>query len=145
MPASAYKLTTYTYDSRGRLTQLTDGLGQIESYTYDNNNNLITKTLRDGKQERYTYNALGMIVTDNVYASATATAPLSTRTYTYYPTGALKSVTEDGTTLKRYRTNGNRPYLQAENKSYSEARRSLYPQEIRVQGLALKVIKELQA
>ena len=108
MPASAYKLTTYTYDSRGRLTQLTDGLGQIESYTYDNNNNLITKTLRDGKQERYTYNALGKIVTDNVYASATATTPLSTRTYTYYPTGALKSVTEDGTTLSyTYDDHGN--------------------------------------
>lgn len=54
-------------------------------------------------------------------------------------------LTEDGTTLKRYRTNGNRPYLQAENKSYTEARRYLYPQEIRVQGLALKVIKELQS
>ena len=53
-------------------------------------------------------------------------------------------LTEDGTTLKRYRTDGKRPYLQAENKGYSEARRFLYPQEIRVQGLARKVIKELK-
>ena len=54
-------------------------------------------------------------------------------------------LTEDGTTLKRYRTDGKRPYLQAENKDYPKARRYLYPQEIRVQGLALKVIKELQS
>ena len=53
-------------------------------------------------------------------------------------------LTEDGTTLKRYRIGEKRPYLQAENKSYTEAKRFLYPQEIRVQGLARKVIKELK-
>lgn len=53
-------------------------------------------------------------------------------------------LTEDGTTLKRYRTDGKRPYLQAENKGYAEAKRFLYPREIRVQGLARKVIKELK-
>ena len=53
-------------------------------------------------------------------------------------------LTEDGTTLKRYRAGDSRPYLQAENKAYPVERQRLYPNEISVQGLALKVIKELR-
>lgn len=51
-------------------------------------------------------------------------------------------LTEDGTTLKRYVYSGGRAYLHAENKSYK--RPNIYPNELTVQGIALKVIKDLR-
>ena len=99
MSAANYQLTQYVYNNLGQLTALIDPLGQTETCAYDANGNLITKVLRDGKVNRITYNALGSVVTDNIYANASATTPLSAKSYTYYPTGAVKSVTEYGTTM----------------------------------------------
>lgn len=54
-------------------------------------------------------------------------------------------LTEDGTTLKRLMKKGSgRPWLLAENKTYPQSRRELHPDEIKIQGLALKVIKNIE-
>ena len=54
-------------------------------------------------------------------------------------------LTDEGTTLKRFmkRENG-RPWLLAENKSYPKERRELKPSKIEIQGIALKVIKDIK-
>lgn len=54
-------------------------------------------------------------------------------------------LTDAGTTLKRFmkRENG-RPWLLAENKTYSKERRELKPSKIEIQGIALKVIKDIK-
>lgn len=54
-------------------------------------------------------------------------------------------LTESGPTLKRYISKeGKRPYLLAENKEYPENEKYLYPQVIEIQGIALKVIKDIK-
>ena len=54
-------------------------------------------------------------------------------------------LTEDGTTLKRLmRRDGGRPWLLAENKSYPKERRELKPDWMEIQGVALKVIKDIR-
>ena len=54
-------------------------------------------------------------------------------------------VVDEGTTLKRFmkRENG-RPWLLAENKTYPKERRELKPSKIEIQGIALKVIKDIK-
>ena len=54
------------------------------------------------------------------------------------------ALTEDGPTLKRYRCDGTRSWLLAENKNYPDNRRYLYPSMIRVQGIVLKIIKNVK-
>ena len=55
----------------------------------------------------------------------------------------IAALTEDGTTLKRYRiSEGGEAFLMAENKSYPNDKRYLYPESIVVQGIALKIIKD---
>ena len=54
-------------------------------------------------------------------------------------------LTDEGTTLKRFMNRGNgRPWLLAENKSYPKERRELKPAKIAIQGIALKVIKDIR-
>lgn len=54
------------------------------------------------------------------------------------------ALTEDGTTLKRYRVGANgRPWLMAENSGYPKSKRELYPEQITVQGLVVKIIKDV--
>lgn len=53
-------------------------------------------------------------------------------------------LTEEGTTLKRYMVrDDNAPWLLAENKSYPKEKRELHPNQIVIQGLALKIIKNI--
>ena len=55
----------------------------------------------------------------------------------------IAALTEDGTTLKRYRiSEDGEAFLMAENKSYTSEKRYLYPETIVVQGVALKIIKD---
>lgn len=55
------------------------------------------------------------------------------------------ALTEDGTTLKRYQAGiGVRPWLKAENASYPKSRRELHPSQITVQGIAIKIIKDIE-
>jgi len=46
----------FTYDSRSRVSQMTDPAGKTISYGYDNNNNLVSVTYQDGKTRTYVYN-----------------------------------------------------------------------------------------
>ncbi|MBR0236062.1 MAG: repressor LexA [Clostridia bacterium] len=54
----------------------------------------------------------------------------------------VAALTDDGTTLKRYVYSGGRAYLHAENKTYKK--KNIYPRELMVQGIALKIIKDLR-
>ena len=54
-------------------------------------------------------------------------------------------LTDEGTTLKRFmKPENGRPWLLAENKSYSKEHRELKPSKIEIQGVALKVIKDIK-
>ena len=54
-------------------------------------------------------------------------------------------LTDEGTTLKRLmRKENGRLWLLAENKSYPKERRELKPSKIEIQGIALKVIKDIK-
>ena len=54
------------------------------------------------------------------------------------------ALTEDGNTLKRLFWEDGKPRLHAENSTYTSEMRDLYPSELTVQGLALKVIKDIK-
>lgn len=54
------------------------------------------------------------------------------------------ALTENGNTLKRLFWEDGRPRLHAENKGYSEEMRDIYPNELTIQGVALKVIKDIR-
>lgn len=54
------------------------------------------------------------------------------------------ALTEEGNTLKRLFWENGRPRLHAENKTYSEEKREIYPKELTIQGIALKVIKNIK-
>ena len=53
------------------------------------------------------------------------------------------ALTEDGNTLKRLFWEGHRPRLHAENKKLSPKNREIYPETLTIQGIALKVIKNI--
>ena len=56
----------------------------------------------------------------------------------------IVALTEDGNTLKRLFWENGRPRLHAENKAYSEKMKDIYPKELIIQGIALKVIKDIK-
>ena len=53
------------------------------------------------------------------------------------------ALTEDGNTLKRLFWEDGRPRLHAENKRYKTKYRDIYPQSLTIQGVALKVVKDI--
>jgi RHS repeat-associated protein len=53
--------TSYTYDSLGRLTQVTNGAGQVVSYSYDLDGNLTTLGYPNGKTVSRTFNAASQL------------------------------------------------------------------------------------
>lgn len=55
----------------------------------------------------------------------------------------IVALTEEGNTLKRYRDDSGRPVLLAENSEWSEEKRKIFPKSLSVQGIAMKVIKDL--
>ena len=54
------------------------------------------------------------------------------------------ALTEEGNTLKRLFWDNGRPRLHAENKSYDKNKMDIYPKELTIQGIALKVIKDIK-
>jgi uncharacterized repeat protein (TIGR02543 family) len=57
----------------------------------------------------------------------------------------VPNVVETGTTIKRYKVRDDGiPWLLAENHNYPEHMKNLYPSEITIQGIALKVIKDIK-
>ena len=53
------------------------------------------------------------------------------------------ALTEEGNTLKRLFWEDGRPRLHAENKRYKPKNRDIYPKSLIIQGVALKVIKDI--
>lgn len=54
------------------------------------------------------------------------------------------ALTERGNTLKRLFWENGRPRLHAENSTYDEEAIDFYPKELTIQGIALKVIKDIK-
>ena len=54
------------------------------------------------------------------------------------------ALTEEGNTLKRLFWENGKPRLHAENRSYTGKKLDFYPQKLTIQGIALKVIKEIR-
>ena len=52
------------------------------------------------------------------------------------------ALTENGNTLKRIFWEKRRPRLHAENKNYPDDKRDIFPKELSIQGVALKLIKD---
>ena len=77
----------YTYDSVGRLSELTDGSGNlIVQYTYDAAGNLIQKDMGNGTRTVYTYDADGDVLSITNYAPDHTTVN-SFDDYTYDASG----------------------------------------------------------
>ena len=53
------------------------------------------------------------------------------------------ALTEEGNTLKRLHYENGKPVLYAENSSYTEKQRIIRPKKLTIQGVALKVIKDI--
>lgn len=53
------------------------------------------------------------------------------------------ALTEEGNTLKRLFWEGGCPRLHAENKGYKPKKRDIFPKELTIQGVVLKVIKDI--
>ena len=56
----------------------------------------------------------------------------------------IVALTENGNTLKRLFWEGNKPRLYAENKNYPDDKKDIYPKELAIQGIALKVVKDIR-
>ena len=54
------------------------------------------------------------------------------------------ALTENGNTLKRLFWEDDRPRLHAENKTYNSKDIDIYPKELTIQGIALKVVKNIK-
>jgi RHS repeat-associated protein len=81
--------TTTTYDSRNRKKTVTDALNQITTFYYDWASNVIRVDRPDGTMETKSYDELNRVLTDTV--PQTATVNLTTW-FTYNPSGTIASV-----------------------------------------------------
>ena len=54
------------------------------------------------------------------------------------------ALTENGNTLKRLSYENGKPILLAENSAYSEKERIIRPKRLEIQGIALKIIKDIK-
>lgn len=65
------------------------------------------------------------------------------KAYTAENGDVVVALTEDGNTLKRLFWENGHPRLHAENKRYKPKNRDIYPRTLTIQGVALKVIKDI--
>ena len=54
------------------------------------------------------------------------------------------ALTEEGNTLKRIHYEDGKPVLYAENHTYTDSKRIIHPKQLSIQGIALKLIKDLK-
>ena len=95
--------TSYTYDSHGLQTSMTDPLGNTNNYEYDTAGNLVKQTDPLGNVTAYTYDSMGNKLTET-------DALGNTTTHAYNLLGRLLSTTDPlgNTTSYSYDANGNR-------------------------------------
>ncbi len=100
---SLENITTYTYDSKGNQTSITDPLGHITAYEYDANGNLTKITEPLGNVTAYTYDNRGNKLTET-------DANGNTTAYTYDLLNRLLSITDalGNITAYTYDANGNK-------------------------------------
>ncbi len=55
----------------------------------------------------------------------------------------IVALTEDGNTLKRLDYEDGKPILRAENRTYQPEKRIIRPKRLEIQGIALKIIKDI--
>ena len=84
--------SSYTYDSVGNVTSVTNGNGKVTSYSYDQLSNLVERMTSLGNKETYTYDTLGQV--ENMTVSDGAGKELSKLSYTYDLAGNKLTSTE---------------------------------------------------
>jgi RHS repeat-associated protein len=93
------RVTSYRYDSEGRLTQTTKPLGRVETLTYDAAGNITSRTTPKNEKWTYAFNALN--------EPTTTTAPDGTviESFTYDALGNLTAATNRDGTVVTYTNN----------------------------------------
>ncbi len=79
--AAKDRVTSYTRNSLGRVTTMTDAEGYYETYAYDAEGNRTSVTNKLGGTTTYTFDKRGLVVSEAV--SSTSVAPAVTNTYAY--------------------------------------------------------------
>ena len=92
--------TLYAYGSSGKLSMMTDPVGNSEHYCYDAGNRLSRITDRNGTETTYTYNMYESILSRRAKNPAAPETEL-VETYQYTPEGLLQAAIS--TTGMRYR------------------------------------------
>jgi RHS repeat-associated protein len=92
--------TVFTYDSIGNIVSLTDPRGKTHTGTYDALRRLTTYTgpTSTGVSTTWTYNVDGLITS---ISKANGANP-SVTSYTYWPTGRVKTMTDPDNRVSRY-------------------------------------------
>ena len=88
--------TTYSYDSYGRSTGLTNSFNETTSVTYDSYSRPYRTDYPNGTYEVTTYDILNRPLTVTLKNSSNTV--LNSRSYTYDAVGQITSITEGGTT-----------------------------------------------
>jgi|GEM_PF-6084537 len=70
--------TTYNYNSRGELTNITAPEGRTHHYDYDAQGNLVFETSNNQRSIRYTYDAMGRVLTTTVDPDGLAIKTITT-------------------------------------------------------------------
>jgi len=115
LPGVSPQVSTFTYDTNGRVTGATDPLGNLTTYTYDTNGNLTLKRDALGNATAWTYDSANHCLTETQYLApdpdgsgpGTYSQPVTTR-YAYDAKGNLAYiVTAEGrVTQNLYYSNG---------------------------------------
>jgi RHS repeat-associated protein len=87
-----HAVESYGYDDFGRLSTVTDALGQAEQITHDANNRITRRTDRNGRITTFEYDGAGRL--------AKLIHPDATRLYTYDAAGQLTELREGNDTLR---------------------------------------------
>ena len=82
------KLTAVTVNAQGRITQITQPDGQVNSYAYDPTNTYLTAVTTEGQTTSFTYITGSTPQEDNAVASITNPAGV-TESFTYDAEGRL--------------------------------------------------------
>lgn len=113
-------MTSYTYDSSGRITQTKDSLGRAENYTYDSSNNVIKYQDFNGNFWNYTYTSSGNISTITDPLSGVCTfiynsfnQPVSGKTQLGYVNTIAYDSSGNATKMQSLNTNGAVLYTQS--------------------------------